>query len=341
MKHKAPKTVVVITLILAFMMLIGQWYAYVSPPEHDSDAVLKGTDLTYYIESEGAREYKSVVFDNADYVPVKKLYILSDKRYAPNVDENTSPPIGSPSYTQDYFVEQMEHFLSYKGLKDVVLVNTDEMKSAIENQISSGSCQGIGILLACGSIPDTLFSGNPGDLLPSWVENGGSLYWVGNEIGMYISHGNEIEKIDGVSALTGISDATFCNSAVTKDESILREELSLLVFNTEYAINGAGVKHYGYYNGEYSTVSCIGKGLGQICIVSGKLCMNLNKDLSNVICSGLSDRTELVGYDYGTFIDYVEGEMTVPDLHGNISTYLYVGSYHSIYGERYDFPLTI
>lgn len=337
MKFKAPKSVVAIALILACIMLIGQWYAYVSPPEHESDAELNGTNLTFQIDSKGAREYKSVAFDNADYVPIKKLYILFDEGYASNVNENTSPPIGSPSFTQEYFIEQMEHFLSYRGMKDVVRIDADEMKSVIEGQISSDSCQGAGILLACGSIPNILFSGNADDLLPSWIEKGGSLYWVGNEIGMYISYGKDIKEIDGVAALTGISDATFCKSGMTKDESILREELSLLVYSTEYAIDGTGVKHYGYYDGTFSTVSCIGKNLGQICIVSGKFCMNLNKDTSNVICSGLSDRTSIVGYDSGTFRDSVEGEMTVPDTHGNLSLYLYIGSYHSIYGERYDF----
>lgn len=336
MKTKAPKMIIVITLALVVVMLIGQWYAYVSPPQHNSHVELNGNEISYSVDSEGVREYKAVLFDNADYVPMEKVYLYYDEEYASNVDENTSPPIGSPSYTQSYFIEQMEHFLPYRGMDQIERVDAERSKALMEEQIASGTCRGKGILLASGSIPDILFSGDSGDLLPTWVDNGGTLYWVGNEIGRYVSNGDEMIEINGTVALTGVADATFSDSNLTKDQSILREELSLLVFDTEYAIDGTGVEHFGFFDGSYSTVSCIGKGFGQICIVSGKFCMNLNKDLSNVICSGLSYKTSLIGYDAQEFTDHAEGRMTVPATHGKLSFYIYIGSYHSIYGERYD-----
>ena len=336
MRNKCPKTIIVITIALVMMILIGEWYAYIAPHDHHSSAEMDGDTVTFSIESKGTREYKAVLFDNNDYSAVTEMYLFYDEKYASNVNENTDPPIGSPQYTEKYFLEQLRNFLSYKGMSNITFVNANRAESLMEEQITTGSAIGKGIMFACGSIPDNLFTGDHSDILPTWIEQGGSMYWVGNEIGKYISQGDNIIEVNATTELTDVPDITFCESGKTKDVSILREELSLLVYNTRYAIDGTGVEHYGYSDGTYSTVSCIGKGLGQICVISGSLCMNLDKDLSNVICSGLSDRSELIDYDSGTITDSVKGIMTVPDIHGNISLYLDVGSYHSIYGDRHD-----
>ena len=336
MNVKTPKSIIVVMTLLVMILLLGEWYAYVAPHNNSSNANISENTITYELSVKGSREYEAVLFDNGDYVPVTKTYLLFDETYASNVDENTIKPVGSPNFTQKYFLDQLERSLSVRGMDETSYVTVDELIKLMNQQIQSNTCKGKGIVMACGCIPSPLFSGSIDDLLPKWIDNGGSLYWTGNELGKMISNNQQTIEINAANILTGVPDITFSSFDRTKDTSILRNELSLQSFDLVYSAKGAGVKHFGYYNGEYSTVSCIGKGLGQICILAGTFNLDVAKDMSHVICSGLSYNTILLDYDDAIYTDIAKGEMPMPDSHGNLSLYIYVGGIHTIYGDRHD-----
>ena len=336
MSSGGQRFVVIVTVILVAALAIGEWFAYYAPHDRDSSASFDGDTVSYYISSNGNREYKAVLLDNGAYEEVVELYLYYDEGYASDVNEDNSPPIGSPQFTQKYYLQQIENYVSYKGMHSVSYADASELHDMMMTQISENGCRGKGVLFASGTLPSVLFDGSSSSVLRTWMTMGGTVYWVGNELGRYVSDGDGKIEVNGSEALTGVSGLTFLSGGSSAVSGDLRRELSLSSFNLSHSVAGAGVKNFGYYNGEYSTVGCIAVGAGQVCVLSGNFTMNQSKDVSNVICSGVSYWSKLEDYDEGTFTDKIEGTMSVQPVHGDLSLYLYVGAYHSIYRERYD-----
>ncbi|MGN1044394.1 MAG: hypothetical protein ACI4Q9_00355 [Candidatus Methanomethylophilaceae archaeon] len=336
MRSKEQTFIIAVTLILAAVMIAGEWFAYYAPHDRTSSASLDGDTVSYSITSDGNREYKAVLLDNGTYDEVVELYLYYDEGYASNVCEDNSPPIGSPQFTQKYYIEQIQNYVSYKGMHAVSRASASELLAVMTEQISDDSCRGKGVLFASGSIPSVLFDGSSSSVLRTWMTMGGTVYWIGNELGKYVSNGDELTEVNGSEALTGVPGLTFLSGGSSTESGELRTELSLASFDLSYAVSGTGVRHFGYVDGGFSSIGCIAVGAGQVCVISGNFTMNQTKDVSNTVCAGVSYWSQLAGYDEGTFTKKVEGTMTVRPTHGNLSMYLYVGAYHSVYGERYD-----
>lgn len=342
---KGNRLLVVLSLAVCVVVIAGEMYAYLpSSYGYSSDADFDGDTLSYSVGNRGSDEFDAILLDNGGYVAPSSVYIYYDIDYATAVNEDAPVEVGAQQMTVEYYIDQLIKVLRYRGMTDVSVIDALGLSEALSSDVSSGTCGGRALVMCSGAIPDTIFSGDGEDLLPKWLESGGSIYWAGNVIGRYVASGSSLEQVDSTSLFIGTDDVNESNTSAYEDASDLRAMYSFEYNRTMYSpdISGTDRKTLvaGYTDGTYASITFVQMGRGQVCVIGGEFNSKQIRDLATSICSGLCYGSSVIDYAHGVVDNSATGVMHVSADHGNLRFYVYIGGYFCTYGQWYSYGAT-
>lgn len=342
MNHK--RIIEAIAIVTVAVILIGEVIVYTSGTD-DFNIEVSITDdgVEYRISVDGSQPFTVAIFDNGGALPIDDIYIWYDERYV-SAYRAEEGPVGSQPADLDYYIDQLVKNLKMRGISAVIL-SADELKNAMEKDIGEGKIKGL--VSASGALPDTIYTGNDDDLIFTWLNEGGRLYWSGNLLGAFYSTTDGLIPVEGYQQLffgsnclnTGETDFA---SEETQGNDI-RSLLSLKNNRVKYAVNVGELptdRSYlavGYSEGEYSSIVLTEYGEGSICVMGGDLSRNQWSDMAQIIASGITHRSTVIGQAGGSVrYDTATGTIGIPDA-DDIVVYVYLGGYYPVYGKMFHF----
>ena len=161
-----------ITVLALFTVFILVGCAYVDcngNGTYQATAGIDGDGTVSYTLSGPSSEYRYSVFSDTD-VP-EKVYLYLDETYASDFNNY---------YIQSEFFGVMKQMLERRGCASVEYADAQKLKDVMTEY-------GSAVFFVSGALPDTVYNGNDSDPFCVWMDNGGTVYWTGPEIGRYVS----------------------------------------------------------------------------------------------------------------------------------------------------------
>jgi hypothetical protein len=291
----------IVTVLIFSMVLIGQALTYYAVPyKYDAAALITDDGVDYEVSSNSSVSYRILAYDDAR--PVGKLYIYYDENYAVH---------GTTHKEQRAIISSMIAELKIRGVTDTELVNAAELYEKI-----SIYKDGDAALIMSGALPVNVYDGDTNLKIFDWVNAGGSLYWMGDAIGAKYADGKTLtdapadhqQKIFGVAA--GVDCIlTEYQPLVKWSGNELSEALALTYAGVVYGMNvtalGALSLGFEYVSGSgdvYGSVSMVESGDGMICVVGRFDSSSALTSMAQLIATGVSPSSELIGSASGSFI---------------------------------------
>jgi hypothetical protein len=339
---KTDKKLVIIALLICVIVIGGETAIYVTGTHTYS--AYSDIDGNYSVYSSGSDVYSAILTDNGSFDSIDTVYIYYDETYASLVNSVTVE-VGAKTLTQEYYVEQLINTLNYRGLNNITILNASELAEKLSGDSSSVAK---GLVVLSGALPDTVYTGNSNDLILKWIGSGGSLYWAGNLLGAYYSTTDGLISVEGdYQALflgtdcLNETDASTAYSEIT-DNSYCAD-LSLMNNDVRYGVNTSSLEAgtyltVGFEDDGYSSITFVKCGNGMVCVMGGDYSNNQRNDLAAVMCAGLCYSSEEICCQEGSVTrTTVNGILSIPEAHGNLVVYIYLGGYFAVYGESFEF----
>lgn len=345
---KFDRVLEILAVVLIAVVLVGEVVVYTTGQDsYSSNAEVDGDVLSYSVGADGSECYSVIVMDNGDMSEMTEVYIYYDDSYMSNYEE-VEVAIGAKSLDQDYYIEQLVKQLDYSGAVTVTILNAEELAEALQSDIDCGDYTK-GLIVISGALPDTVYTGESSNLIFTWMEDGGRLYWLGNLIGSCYATQDSLITVEdyqmlffGVECLnTGDTEGEI--SDVSGND--LRYYLSLSNDSVEYGIDvdalisvkgSDDVLALGYYQDGYASIVMTSYGEGMICVIGGEYSDDQRGDLVQVVCSQVCYTTEVVTDITGSVTrETITGEYDLEGFTGNIAVYIYLGGYYPVHGDFY------
>lgn len=157
-----------IMILIAFsvIMAAGSIFVYYNNnSNYQASATLESDGTISYTLSGDSTQYRYSVFSNTSLPD--KIYFYLDDSY---------PTFLNDYYTQKEFFSVMKQMLERRGYSSVEYADADDLTGIM-------SQSDIGIFFVTGALPDTVMDNSN---FCKWMENGGTVYWTGPEIGRYV-----------------------------------------------------------------------------------------------------------------------------------------------------------
>ena len=348
-EKRSDRAVVAIAVALLAVILIGEVVVYTSDyTDYSAEASYSDGVVYYSVSADGSKDYSVVISDNGQYEAVTKLYLYYDESYASDV-EDVEADVGATALTQSYYLEQLVELLEYRHVQDVEYVDAQGLADALSACVSSGSSAGVGLVCVNGALPDTVYTGQEGDLILQWLKGGGSLYWAGNALG------TEYATSDGIVELGSECQALFLGAeCLNGDEDLdraydewpdndYRSALSLSNNCVKYGVDPSKVTDrsclaLGYGADGYASVAAVQVGSGAVFVFGGDYTDYQRYDMAQIIASGIGPWSELVALEEGTATRGTSsGEAEVGTGYEGLAAYVYLGGYYPVYGKLFGF----
>ncbi len=341
MRH--DRYVLVAAAVIVAVVLIGEVYVYTFDRDstYSADAYLSSDGVDYRVSSGVSNVYDVVVSDNGTFPAATEYYVYYDEGYA-DILEDAWHALGGKALDQEYYVSQMLHQLDNRGIRAEVLDAT-----GLRDMVLSGGGSSKALIVVSGAFPDTVYSGDAADPIVRWISGGGSLYWVGNLLGAYVSSEDGIRAVGDYEALFfGAGTLNGSDSVKAYDEisdNGYLGALSLMSNSIRYSLNpGAlSVPHLavGYSDGIYASIVLAQYGSGMICVVGGDYSNNQRADLVQIVSAHLCYQSVLVGSDSGEVTRGTESGFVAfaADSGSRYSVYVYLGGFYLEYARCFDY----
>ncbi len=177
---------VIAIAIIAAIFIAGEAYAYLpSDRGFSSDVTINSDSIDYSISAKGAYVGSAVLINNNELCAVNELYIYRDSTYKSDVYEKNITATGSQVFTQDYLIDQLTKNLKFRGITDIKIFDADELRKQLTSDSNTHNVAGKGLVIISGAIPETVFGSSP--IFEDWIDDGGFVYWAGNDIGKFSS----------------------------------------------------------------------------------------------------------------------------------------------------------
>jgi len=324
------------TVIIAFI-LVGEVVTYwANPYNYNSDVAVSNGDINYVLSSPSS-EFAVIAYEDGGFEAVSQLYVFIDGNYCS----------GQSLSDQNTFLNQINKELEIRGQHDAIAVNADELAD-----LMSEPGNGKGILMLSGAFPDTVYSGNADDLVFTWLDDMGSIYWMNGQIGHLVSHSNgTTTTIDNSDMLffgmDGAIRTTTSNPTGTElghDRSIgemLCVDNQVRAGDVTNGLNyniGGKTLSIGFSDSDgYGSVTLTdrGEGKGMIAVFGGGLIADNRVAVAQVVASGISYATNLdnVGYQSGVVNGTNSGTIPVGSF---TNVYIYYGQVNTVYGKLFN-----
>lgn len=335
--RKSDRPAIVIALVLVAVLVIGEVVVYTSErSDYSAEVWTEEGSVRYEIGTDGSKDYSVVLSDNGGYRSVERLYLYCD----------TEVPANTGNYTVDLpsYFEQLVNLLKVRGFDDVLIVDSDGLREALEFDLGADDCAGKGLVVVSGALPGSVYTGNADDTVLGWLEAGGSLYWHGSVVGECYTDRDGIHTVEDSQTLffgsecqnTGEADMAY----VETDDGYT-SALSLQNNRVRYGIDpqrvgeGRECLATGFEADGYCSVGIVQHGDGMVCVLGGTYPSYLLYDLAQVISAGIGPDSEIVEVDEGVSRGQTSGTMgaSLADVENPV-VYVYMGGYYPVYGSR-------
>lgn len=330
--------VVVLALVLCAMVVVGEYCTYYSDiHEYDSTATWSDGRVDYTVSSSGSDVYSAVLIDNGGRDPVTDLFMFVDGDYMDHYREAHSLS-GAVYLDQEYYAKQIGEALRIRGFDPVTQGDGSELRVYLESTLRDPS--GHGAMVLSYALPGDIYDGTDDCLLVKWVSGGGTLYWIGSEVGRFFTEDGSLVEVQGNQDLLFGGRCIHDGSqdvADSKVDSGFTDALSLKNSNLQFAVDSTkadGSLPLGYSSGGYASIVFVPLGMGQICVFSGGFDVNQIDDVGQTIASGITVDSDIVGFQEGKVVrSTVSRSMDVPT--DGCILYVYTGGFYMNHGEAF------
>lgn len=323
-----------IAIILCAIIVIGEVLVYDEDLyERDATAVRDGNYIDFSVTFSGADVYSAVILDNGDKDPSETVYIYHDRTYEKY--EDVASDAGFQCGDFDDLEKQMRNSLELRGV-DCTALDSDELASRLVSDISAGI--GSSLIVFSYALPQSVYSGNPGDILFQWLNAGGTLYWMDSEIGKFYTTNDGLVEVGDNQGLFFGRDCVNTGSADHSNTPItdngITEALSIKNNYVRFGIDASELTDslaIGYTEEGYASICFVGYGAGTVCVLAGDYSYIQFDDCSQIVAAGINEDTTLISCQNGSIIrETVSGTIEAPM---DSSAYIYIGGYYTIYGR--------
>ena len=304
---KRDNLILTMALVMIAIVAIGGISIYfLNPYSYDSEVIINDDNVEYSFDVSNPIEYNILIMDNFGLTPTESLIICSD---------------GS-----DYS-ERVKAQLKVRGFNNVKIVDSENLLDAMLAEAPVGRA----ILIPQGPIPEEIYSGGPNDPLLEWLDAEGSVYWFG-----YLPN----EGYDpNYLSLLGLPEESFCTVSdgnVTRSHDLCTQ----LCFRSSDVMHGLRSdigKPISYVSDSgFSAITVMEVRNGTMVVLGGGQSSENSMDLAQIISSGITYKTELIGQDSGVVKNTMKDSISYSYRNKeNISVYVHFGGYFTVYGERF------
>lgn len=323
---KRPDAVTAIAVLLLVLVLAGGALSYAAyPGEYGAEGVSTATGADFRLRSSLSTEYGVIAIDNGTEAPVSKLYIFIDPDYVPYCTDASGA---------DAYITQVEKELLRCGFDNFERVDARKL---LDLMLDPPSAVEMGILIPFGTLPDTVYTGQPADEFLNWTAKGGTVYWMGGIPGAYkVSEGEDAVKVSSpetvFSFVTGAS-----KGEMIADEPVdpMCSALNLISTSTRFALSPAypGVEGMGVKTSDgRCSISAVKDGPGTFFVIAGIPGSEQRHDLSILISAGITYQSEVADFETGAFRGHTASSLEYTST--NVSVYVIYGGYFPIFGKR-------
>ena len=272
----------VILAILTVFLLAG--CAVIYCVDNDDYTATVNTDsggVDYTISGFMPCDYTFKVYSNTD-VP-DRLYFYYDEDYEHFYDIER----------QKTFFNDLERVLKARGFDEIQYVDANGLKGLIDDPSKTAGSE---LFLISGMIPDTIYSATE-MRLTEWMDNGGTVFWAGPEIGLYISHTDGYDEADNGRILKD-----HVNGGIQQDIRTISELGYVTGFSLNRHLQFGLEKDYpgavclSTCSDDYSSASVLKYSAGRIYIVGGDIMDSVithHTALAEIIICGINENTVL------------------------------------------------
>lgn len=312
------KVSAVIFAVFAIFLLIGAVNVYcVNHGDYSASASLNGDAIGYTVSGPDTN-YLYSVYSNTDMPD--RIYLYLDDGYRAEYNDQ---------FVQSEFLTVMKQMLERRNYSSIEFADAEKLRTVMTDPDNA-------VFFVSGALPDTVYNSDRTGLFVDWMNNGGTVYWTGPELGRYISTKTEVKDL-GIGLFNGCVNSDFDPlKAFAYDESTMFEYTQARIDGTAYALT----KNYpdslclAYTDSTYSTLSVAKLGTGNAFIFGGNIAVTLNvsQDVTDrtctadVIISGLTYRSEGLDHGTGTLKGTVSGRTADIGAETSISIVISVGA---------------
>lgn len=330
--------IIVTAIILCAAILVGEVLTYSQDVHgYGAEAEWSGDLVDYRVSSSGADVYDAVLVDNGARPPIDALMLYVDDlydRYYEEASESSDPPILS----QQYFAEQVKAFLGFRSFSCTEICHDDGLIGFILATVDDPS--GKAIMVSSYALPSEIYDGTDDCPLIRWISNGGTLYWVGSEIGRFHRDDLGLHAVEGNQELfLGAQDCLNTAGSLVANERIDNGFTDAFCLKNSNVLNGvdvgkvSGALGIGYSENGYSSIALVPFGTGSICVFAGIFDINQFDDIGQVVSSGLTSDSAIIGHVRG---DVKRGEVSGSmrfDPPSDPTLYIYIGGTYTKFAE--------
>lgn len=321
-------------------MFAGEYLTYYSPiHQYDADASWNGSNVSFEASSSGSDTYDATLIDNGDGSPVDVLRIYVDATYDEYYAE-AKELSKFPYLDQGYYAEQVVSFLKMRSYTGASSCDERQLVDYLSSTMSDAG--GKGLMVTSYALPSSIYDGTSDCLLVEWVQAGGTLYWVGSEIGRFVIGEDGLQEVRGNQTLFLGSECIYTGGRLVAPNVIENGFTEHLTLKNSDVMNGVrvadvpGALGIGYTVDGYASISLVPSGNGSICIFAGPFDINQLDDIGQVIATGLNPSSKVVDHSGGKVVrETVTGSLNLPSEHGNLLLYIYVGGTYPKFGEAF------
>ena len=321
----------ILAVVVLAAVLIGEAGTYlVHVNQYDSDVDWVGSGIDYSVYSNGSDGYRIIGMTGS--ASPEEIFIFRDIDFDNHLS-NAREKSEVLGFNQDHIITQLKHQLGIRGVSNVTISDKEALFEFVNT--TSANPQGKAIVVIGYELPSSVYTGTAYDLLLTWINNGGRLYWAASEIGRFYYDSSGIHEVsDNQELFLGASGVVNHRShkATDTDPSFCRG-LSLINNEMNYAVSSSVPNSLaiGYLSEGYASVILVGHGAGEVCVFSGNLGLNQCDDMAQVIASGITSHTVLTDAQSGD----VRGTISMHFDTTCDSAYVYIGGVNTVYGRAY------
>lgn len=318
-----------ILLAVTVIILAGELVVYgVDTRNYSSEAAWSSDGVDVDIHSSLYDTYSIVLVENS--LKLENLFIYVDPDYGRNLDAARQY-----SYVleldPEHDADQLKKNLAIRNFYNIRTCGPTDIEEIIDTYDPSET----GIVCLGYALPSNVYDGTSSSKILNWISSGGTLYWVGSQIGTLYYDGDNIVPVDGSSFFIGDAVQNIGNLKANRE---IANPYSL--YNTDMTLGASTgteshVLQTGWSDGTYSTVTFFEVGTGNVCIVSGTMSISSSNDLTQIIVAGLCEDTTITEHINGSF----KGHKTISiatAITSDTSIYIYFGGTMTTYGARYN-----
>ena len=311
--------------VIIIMMLAGEAMVYVANPYDYSSDVTYGDDGPgYTVESSAAADFRVIQTVHGDMVPISEYYVYCDTRYGSMNAPNDERP-----------AENIIRELALRGVESEI-IDADELRQTF----LEGRAEGVAVVFTYGSLPSTVYTGDPDDPFFKWFDRGGSAYWFGTTIGRYVA------TDDGGSHVVQDFERLFFgegNMSYMLDDRIgsvqteAADVFCIRAADARFGISASvpGSLEVGYVTEDgFSSASLVPFGSGMLGVVSGVFDNAGRGSFAQLIASGMTyDSRTISVEDVHVRGGSHSGDLSdVPRSH----VYIFAGGYYTCHASTHE-----